>query len=335
MRMLLSGWTAALWLVVGAATLALGQTELPQVADPTTEVFFTEGMADCNSGCDVNPECCLANWHVSASVVILDRSSPGGGTTFAFNPGLAPMASSRDFDFGWNAGLDLALTRRLANGNSLQFRYFGIDSSAANTFVTPGNFIGGGFIGPGGTTIAGRYATSLDSTEFNWRHVWTERVTWLAGFRWIELKDDLNYNVGPVARGQYEYNNHMYGGQIGLDCLVIDGAGPWEINAIGKVGLFANVADGGIFSYSPAPIGGFQTTETLTSFVGELGITGTYHVTEQFAIRAGYELLFLGNLGLGSDAAAASLTNPALLAANVYSGDLFYHGVTVGVEYAW
>jgi hypothetical protein len=329
-----SGWTA-LWLIVGASAVLLAKPAHGQEMEPTTQAFPADEVSDSDCGCNLDPECCLANWHVSADAIFLGRSTPGGGAIFATNPGLAPMASGSDFDFGWDAGIDFAVTRRLANGNSLQVRFFTLDSVANDTFVTPGNFIGGGFTGPGGTTIVGRYVTSLDNNEINWRHVWSERITWLVGFRWIELQDDLMYRIGPVARGEYNYRNHMYGGQVGLDWLVLEGCGPWEVNAIGKLGLFGNFTEGGIYEFGPGPIGTFNTTESGTSFVAELGITGTYHVTEQCGLRIGYEFLFLNNLGLASDAASTSITNPSLLAANVYRGDVFYHGLTAGVEYAW
>ncbi|WP_425617922.1 hypothetical protein NA78x_001612 [Anatilimnocola sp. NA78] len=335
MGLLRSVWTAALWLGLGAGAVspAMESSAIAQEIEPTNQVYLPEEAPGC--GCDLGLDCCLPDWHVSANAIFLGRSTPGGGAIVATNPALVPISSSGDFDFGWNGGIDLALTRRLANGDSLQVRFFGIDSIATTALVSPSSFIGAGFTGPGGTAISGRYVTSLDNTEINWRRACSERLTWLAGFRWIELKDEMNYRIGPVARSEYEYNNHMYGGQLGLDYLVIDGSGPWQINAIGKAGIFANIADGGIAEFGPGPIGGFRTTETRAAFVGELGVTASYHVTEQFAFRMGYELLFLGNLGLASDNAAASISNPSLLAANVYTGDLFYHGVTAGIEYVW
>lgn len=321
-----SGWVAALGLltIIGVGSTAVQPVAVAQEMQPADEVVFDEEVYGY-----------LANWHVSVNALILDRSTPGGGATITSNPGGVPYASGSDFDFGLNGGVDFAITRRLESGSSLQVRYFGIDSIATNSFVTPGNFIGGGFTGPGGTAILGRYLTSLDNLEINYRRPWTERTTLLAGFRWIELKDELTYRIGPTARGDYSYINHMYGGQIGFDYLVLDGDGPWEINAIGKAGVFANVADGGVLFSAGVPLSSYQTSDTRAAFVGELGVNATYHVTEQFAVRVGYELLFLSNLGLASDNAADSLTNPTLLAANVYSGDVFYHGFTAGIEYAW
>ncbi len=82
-------------------------------------------------------------------------------------------------------------------------RYFNSYGSASTQFVTPGGFIGAGFTGPGGTRFIGSDLTKLDSTEINWRHQRWNRLALLAGFRWIELRDGVSYNIGNVAASQY------------------------------------------------------------------------------------------------------------------------------------
>ena len=56
----------------------------------------------------------------------------------------------------------------------------------------------------------------LDSTEINLRRPVNDRLSLLGGFRWVELKDEMFYKLnGNVATGDYEYNNRLYGGQLG------------------------------------------------------------------------------------------------------------------------
>jgi hypothetical protein len=291
-----------------------------------------------SDGCDIDMcDCCPPNWYVSAGVVVLNRSTPSAGTIVAANPAGTEFSGGDDFDFGWDVGVDFTVARRLRNGDILEVRYLGIDSDADLEFVTPGNFIGAGFTGPTGTSFVGDYMTQLDSTEINWRRPWSDRLTFLAGFRWIELKDELSYNLNSgVAVGQYEYNNHLYGGQVGADWAIIDQYDPLQVNLVGKAGYYGNFADGGIQEFAGGnPIGGFGSSDTFSAFVGELGISASYRLTDCMAVRAGYQLLWIENVALASNAASFSLLNPSLLNANVETDGLFYHGATAGIELVW
>ena len=289
------------------------------------------------SGCDIDMCCCPPDWYVSAGVVILTRSTPAPGTIVAANPGGTEFSGGDDFDFGWDVGVDVSFAHRLSSCDILEVRYLGIDSDAALQFVTPGSFIGAGFTGPAGTTFVGDYLTQLDSTEINWRREWSDRLTVLAGFRWVELKDDLFYTLNTtVAAARYEYNNHLYGGQIGGDWALTCPCNPLQLHVVGKAGYFGNFADGGIDEFQGTNfIGGFRTSDTVSSFVGELGFSAAYQLTSCLAVRAGYELLWIDNVALASDNASFSLLNPSLLRTGFQTGDLFYHGATAGIEVMW
>ena len=68
-----------------------------------------------------------------------------------------------------------------------------IDFTASTSVTAPSSFIGTGFTGPGGTLLTGRYLTMLDSAEINLRHQHNDRLDLLAGFRWIQLQDQLTH----------------------------------------------------------------------------------------------------------------------------------------------
>lgn len=290
-----------------------------------------------SGGCDIEMcECCPPIWYASVGAVILQRSRPAPGIVVATNPGGAEISNADDFDFAWSAGVDVTLARRLGNGDILEARFFQVDSNDTNTFVTPSGFIGAGFTGPGGTNFAGEYITRLYSTELNYRRAWSDQLTILGGFRMLEVNDDMIYRLnGNVATGQYEYNNYLYGAQIGADLALTDRANPFQLNVVGKAGYYGNFVAGGIFEFQANNfIGSFTGQETFSAFVGEVGISGAYQITSCLAVRAGYQLLWVNNVALGSDAAARSLLNPSLLN-NVETGDLFYHGATIAVDVVW
>jgi len=258
------------------------------------------------------------------------------GPIIAANPAGTPFLTGSNFDFNTQTGIDLSLVRQLANGDSIEARYFGVDGIfAGNTIVTPGNFIGVGFTGPGGTTARSSYWTQIKSAELNYKYAVNEQVSVLGGARCIQLNDTLSTVLNNnVATGQYAYENEMYGGQIGLDWKLTDPSNALDLRLVGKAGLYGNHYGGGIKEFSGNTfIGSFLGDATGMSYVGDVGLTGSYWFTDQIALRAGYQMLWMGDVALGGEAASRSLTNPSLLRSPSHNGDLFMHGATVGLEF--
>ena len=277
-------------------------------------------------------------WYVSAGAVILQRNRPMAGTIVASNPGLVPFSRGSDFNFDWEVGPDITIGRRIGCDNILEARYFNSYETADIQFRTPGNFIGAGFTGPANTLFFGHALTKLDSTEINFRHQEWDQLALLVGFRWVELKDNASYLLNnTVAEGSYDYNNHLYGGQIGADWAVTSRCNPLQLNVVGKAGIFGNADDGGITQFAPAgtPIQSFTGRGTATSFVGELDFSAAYILTNHIAVRGGYQLLWLSDVALATDAASRSLQNPSLLRTVSDDGNLFYQGATVAIDFIW
>jgi hypothetical protein len=290
----------------------------------------------CGDACDCGDMCgCGPVWYASAGMVILKRDRPSPGTIVAANPAGTPFASSSDFSFDYEAGFNVALARRFGE-TILEGRYFGVDSTDTNNFVAPGNFIGAGFTGPGGTSFTGKYLSMLDSTEINLRRNLSDRVSVLGGFRWVELKDEMFYKLnGNVATGDYEYNNRLYGGQLGLAFNPVRPGGRWISSVEGKAGMYGNVVDGGIYEYQGNNfIGSFVDSSTTTSFVGEVDLMLGYRLTPHIILSSGYKMLWLGDVSLAGEAASRSLLNPSVLRSNRYE-DLFYQGATVSIDFVW
>lgn len=291
------------------------------------------GAVDCGLGVNY----CCPKWYATIGAVILERETPSAGTIIAANPALTPFSSAQDYNFDWEGGPEVALARRFENGYIVEGRYFGVDHSANVAIVTPGSFIGAGFTGPGGTSIAGRYLTTLDNAEINVRKQVGDRLTLLTGFRWLELQDEVDYTINAgVARGNYNYDNRLYGGQVGANFAVIEPGRRLMANIESKAGIFGNEVDGGIREFSGVnPIGSFLGSDTTTSFVGEINLTTGYRLSNHIAVRGGYQLLWIENVALASDAASRSLTNPSLLTTVSDDAGLFYHGATCGIDFVW
>ena len=320
-------------LPASAETAVLSGTAASPTASAAADAN-SSGCCDDGSSC---MDCCLPLWNVSAGAVILHRNRPSDGTIIGAFPGGSPAFNrGSDFDFGWDAGPEISIARRIGCDNAVEVRYFNCYGGADTAFVTPGNFIGAGFTGPGGTSISGHDFTKLDSLEINWRHQAWDQLVLLAGFRAIDLRDDLLYRIGPTAAGEYFYDNHMYGGQLGADWALMRPDNPLQFGVMLKAGVYGNADHGGITQFvGNTPIQSFLGQGATAAFVGELDFLASYNFTDHIAVHGGYELLWLTNLALSADAASRSLVNPSLLRTVSDVGRLFYNGATFGVDITW
>src|SRR4029078_1747504 len=171
-----------------------------------------------------------------------------------------------------------------------------------------------------------------------WKHPLSERVTFLTGFRWVELADVLTYNITfPAFNATYYWNenNHLYGGQVGGDFRLWRLTGPLSVNSSMKAGLYSNSASNA-FDLRPSTGGAFPSGrgDTDLAFVGDVNIKCAYKFTQHLALSGGYQLLWIDGVALASENAAAS-TAASTQALIHTSGDVFYHGATAGLDVTW
>lgn len=116
------------------------------------------------------------------------------------------------------------------------------------------------------------------------------------------------------------------------------------IESITKLGLYHNQVSG---RYTETYVGSgmddsiYQRTlrdqNTVASFVGSTALRGIVPVTDYISLMAGYEVMVLTNVGLGSDQAGG--LGSSILGATTYSanadGDVVVHGGQVGFEIVW
>ena len=179
------------------------------------------------------------------------------------------------------------------------------------------------------TDLNATYNSQLNSAEINWLHPWGDRVTWLVGFRWLELQDNIRYHITfPAFTANYDWNedNHLYGAQLGTDLNLGSLTGPLTIDCVLKAGVYGNAADND-FSLRPSTGGLFTGggSGTDTAFVGEIGVTMAYQFTNHLAVRGGYQLLFIDGVALSSNQAAIATANSSQVGISS-RGDVFYHG---------
>jgi Putative beta barrel porin-7 (BBP7) len=287
------------------------------------------------SCCDVAAccDCCSPLWTVQAGAIFLRRDHQ---TDLPLANGATPI-SVADLAFHDYQGGPLVTFMRhslMGTDTSLEVTYFGVQSSnsassagATSVFTVPAiNF--------GANTVTADYRSQLDSTEINLRDPLTDWLTVLAGFRWVELSDDLSTDIGGLATHNVNVNNHLYGAQIGAE-IVIWRRDRLSIDWFGKAGIYGSSADQtttntGIAGAVPR----LSASGSQTAFLGEMDLSVRYKLTEHLSVLGGYRAIWLDGIALAPNQLAVS--NIATGAARLDDrSQPIYHGFTVAAELIW
>jgi hypothetical protein len=280
------------------------------------------------------------SYYASAGAVILHRSRPASNALIVPNAGPGVIADGGDFGFGWDPGVDVLLGYRTSSGTAWEARYFADDNAGADpiNYGAVGNVRIGSFSNFGATNLtATRYYTTLHSSELNYVREVNPRCDFLLGFRWIEVEDDVNFNiVFPAFNADYNFNenNHLYGAQVGTKLNMWELNSPLTLLGIIKAGIYKNFASND-FTLLPSTGGQFDggLNDSRVAFVGEVNFTAGYQITQSISAYGGYQVLWLDNLALASDALAASTA--ASSQAVITDGTLIYNGAVAGVSFVW
>jgi hypothetical protein len=300
-----------------------------------------------NAGCcnaDCCQSCCCPRWTASADFIILDRV---GGTDQTLvrrtirGAGTTELLNSNDFYQGLHGGPRLGLIRHGDRCYDLELSYFQIDGWSSTRTVAPDGYALA-FTTPDYTVSSTTYpmqfdyASNLYNAEFNVRWNPLCRVTMLAGFRWVELRENMDGAIVPSTM-EYFWNtntkNNLYGFQIGADANIWEW-GCFSIDGLVKAGVFGNHAEQTSALHTGQYIGTGSASTNHTSFLGELGLQCKYQVTQSLTLRAGYEAMWLQGVALAPGQIQESYFASDQFGINSNNG-MFYHGAVAGLEYSF
>jgi hypothetical protein len=180
------------------------------------------------------------------------------------------------------------------------------------------------------------YASKLYNAEVNVRWNPLCRVTVLAGFRWLELRENLEGVTIPSVEETFwntNTKNNLFGFQIGAEGVILD-RGCFSIDGVLKAGVFGNHAEQSVAAHNSNVMDVFTASTNHTSFLGEIGLMCKYQVTSQMTLRAGYEALWLQGVAL----APAQIQESNVLADQIginSNNGVLYHGATAGFEFSF
>ncbi len=179
-----------------------------------------------------------------------------------------------------------------------------------------------------------KYSSKLYNAELNVRWNPCCRVTMLAGFRWTELRENLDGGyLDTIWENFWTTNtkNDLYGFQIGTDAILWE-RGCFSIDGLVKAGIYDNHAQQTSSLRYESYQGAVSTSTNHTAFLGELGLQCKYQVTCNLTLRAGYEAIWIEGLALAPGQIPVTWFEDHQSGIDT-NGGVFYHGATAGFEY--
>lgn len=318
--------------------------------------------ADCDVPCRLlDPLAQDPLWTGRTDALLLWRDAPQSQTLFNVieaDGAAGPVAlDASDFQSGMAAGPRFALFRHTGDMGAIEFNYLRVQSFTS-TRSLPQDELGHYDSYPHGlyccdtlvprSDVSGSMGSSLQSAEVNRRFPTDGRLGWLAGFRWVEWNDSLGLQTVTVPEGFDPFTNNyltrtsndLYGMQIGADSILYGLGGPFRIEGIGKAGVYYNDARQSSRFSTTAGQGETLAVSTSTAraaFVGEVGLTGVYDITERISLRAGYAIFWLSGLALAPEQYGVNQLcqeNP-IRGATDTAGSVVAQGLSLGLEGRW
>jgi hypothetical protein len=324
------------WLPQAPAQLPSGASPLtPAEADLPNNDYATQVL---RGGWE------LPDWVVRNGAMFLKRYNPNCNPLVS-DPGTGdPLLDLGDQDFGWGSGIELSGLRAINATDQIEARFFGVwDWEAAQSLLAMGPVsldLAVPNVTPAGGTLATDYDSRLFSTELNFRRRWAPGFSWLAGVRWLELRDDFDLLVSmPSLQAATllgaRTRNDLIGAQLGVDGTFWDFGGPLRIEGLLKWGVYGNVAsvqgslvtDDGL---NPVVTQSIDQRHSDAAYVGEIGLTALYRCTSWLSLRVSGTTLWVDEVALASD--QLPLLNFPAQTGSDSGGHAFYHGLTVGLE---
>lgn len=356
------------------------------LATPLLPAIASAGDLENSTGRSVvtQPES-ASRWTAFIGAVILERTGGENRTLVERVEGSTPFYLTADtsgseafnsgqFKQGFSGGLEINLIYHGSSGYSAELLCFNVFNQSDIKAIGPDDPVNWFVMKAPGSfwqtqdfpyqAMAWGAATNFYSAEVNRRLELSGRVTVLAGFRWLQLNDNLQGTLTPAdltaptwKAAHYDWTlfdvipgdtpagnyppfwntstvNNLYGFQAGVDGKILE-FDRFSLEGLIKVGLFNNSAVQSTDVSMRKVVYPSKASTNHAAFVSETGLQLKYQVTHGLALKAGYKLLWLDGIALAPGQIEETTTSPSsvdALGVNCGSSVLF-HGVTAGLEY--
>jgi hypothetical protein len=330
-------------------------------------------------------------WTVSAEAIVFNRVGTDKRTLVERVPGIvhfnnvpttpgAPALNSTDLKQGFYPGFRLGAAYHIDSNYNLELSFFSINAWNSTQSIGPDNPLNWVVMrAPGGffqtqdfayQSMTWDYSTKLYNAELNVRKKLSNRITVLAGFRWLQLHENLQgtipppdsfkptwkstnpsstlFDVAQITGGipapafppfwNTSTTNNLYGLQIGADGKLFE-CDRFSIDGLIKIGGYWNRASESTGVSIAKVVHTADASTDRAAFVGEAGLQCKYHITGGITLKLGYEALWLDGVALapGQIQETYSTFAPVTVTALGVNSDsnVLFHGATTGLEFSF
>ena len=208
--------------------------------------------------------------------------------------------------FAARTGPKLCLTiQKILFGADLELGYMSVDGFSLSKSVYSGAeplFFDSPLLtetASGGEGIRFNYISRFNSAEVNLRYGLGTILSLVGGFRYLDLHEQIDgtlLGAGPTDTRFITSNtdNHLYGFQLGAEAGFP--IGKFHVAGIAKAGAFSNQSDLSLYgSDGTQHVGGIKGQ---LAFLGEADVIGSYCISDNIALRLGYQVMWLQGVAL-------------------------------------
>ena len=326
-------------------------------------------------------------WTLLAEAIIFDRVDTAKhalvervpGSTYFFDIPVTPgdqALNSTNLKQGFSPGFRLSAAYRIDSNYDLLVSFFHIGGWNATRSIGPDNPLNwlvmrapGGFFQTQDFTYQSMtwdYSTKLYNMELTMQKKFSNVISMLVGFRWLQLHENLQGTIPPPDRIQPTWKsypkadlayvawfenqpgtpapayppfwntsttNNLYGLQIGAVGKLFK-CSHFSLNGLVKIGGYWNrTSESTGVSIAKVVYGSYASSNHF-ALVREVGVQCKYQVINRIALKLGYEALWVTGVALAPGQIQKTYsTRTSVNARGVNSNShVLFHGGTVGLE---
>jgi len=285
------------------------------------------------------PSIALADdpWTVEAGALLLHRSG-GGSAPIIVDDLDSPVVDGEDYSFDMEAGFQIGSRLQCTPTTTLFGEYFDVDWDEALQRGATGLWVDGSPAFSARNSIARslqtRAESNVQSATIGFEKQANDWLSYSIAYRYLSLDDSLwaEFSHGGLSDGIYRdtVDNDLNGVDVGITALLL-ARDRYTLKLGSGFGVYENDVKHWAYYNGGSGLTSYRETSDTTAWSYRLKLDGTYALTQQLSVGAGYRLLFVDDVANAID--QAPLTNFGGSRGTHDQSDVLFQGLSLFVQW--